>query len=79
MLPPKAEEAIKILEKPFQKYDEEDEYYLAFNDGPGTLTTLVQFKDNNFDEWTEAIEMVLESKNKLGFLMGLFYNRGKMI
>lgn len=51
-----------------QKYDEEDEYYLASNDGLGTLITFVQLKDNNFHEQVDAIELALESKNKLGFV-----------
>lgn len=53
-----------------QKYDEEDEYYLAPNDGSSTLIALVQLRDNNFNEWAYAIELALESKNKLGFLDG---------
>lgn len=65
------EEVVKTIEKLIvQKYDEDDEYALLFNDGPGILITHVQLKDNNFEEWTEAIEMALESKNKLGFLDG---------
>lgn len=58
----------EIIQKVTQKYDEEDKYYLTPNDGSGTLITLVQLKNENFDEWVDSIEIVLESKNKLGFL-----------
>lgn len=53
-----------------KKYDEEDEYYLTPNDGPCTLITLLQLKDNNFNECEEVIEITQESKNKLSFLEG---------
>lgn len=58
----------EIVQTLVQKYDE---YYLACNDGPGTLITLVQLKDKNFDKWADAIELTLKSKNKLGFLDGI--------
>lgn len=61
-------EANETLEKLVRKYDGEDEYYLALNDGHGTLISLIQLKDNKFGEWADAIEMALKSKNKLHFL-----------
>lgn len=32
------------------------------------LWLVVQLKDGNFDEWADAIELALESKNKMGFI-----------
>lgn len=44
------------------------------SDGPGTLISHVQLKENkdvnNYDEWSNAIELALEAKQKLGFIDG---------
>lgn len=69
--PTLAKDIVELVLKQVKKYDEEDEYYLASNDGPGILITLNWLKDGNFKERAEVIEMALESKNKLGFIDGI--------
>lgn len=68
--PVMTKKAKETVERLVQKYDEEDEYYLAPNNGSSTLITLVQLKDNNFDKLVDTIQLALESKNKLGFIDG---------
>lgn len=48
-------EIVEAVQKHIQKYDEEDEYHLASNDGPNTLICLVQLTDNIFYEWAETL------------------------
>lgn len=40
------------------------------NNGLGTLISHVQLKDNNFDKHAKAIQMALEPKKKLCFIVG---------
>lgn len=49
----------------------DEDYLLTFSDGLGKLITHVKLKrEENYDEWSNAIEMALDSKSKLGFING---------
>lgn len=60
---------IETVQKQIQNFDK-DKYYLAPNHGLRTLISLIQLKDDNFDDWTNVIKLALESKNKLSFIDG---------
>lgn len=52
----------------------DEAYLLMSSDSTGMLITHVQLKENkdvnNYDEWSSAIELMLEAKEKLGFING---------
>lgn len=45
-------------------------YFLGSNDNPENLITPIQLNDDNYDEWSRAIQMSLNAKRKLGFIDG---------